>query len=38
MQESYDKWYSPNLSKDIEMLVYGSRGHFFLFSGALSRK
>lgn len=27
MQENYVKWYSPNLSKDIEMLVYGDRGY-----------
>lgn len=27
MKEQYVKWYSPNLSKDIEMLVYGDRGY-----------
>lgn len=27
MHEEYFKWYSPSLSKDIEMLVYGHRGY-----------
>lgn len=27
IQESYHRWYSPNLGKDIEMLVYGHRGY-----------
>ncbi|MEO1434043.1 MAG: alpha/beta hydrolase-fold protein [Bacteroidota bacterium] len=27
MREEYLKWYSPNLSKDIEMLKYGHAGH-----------
>ena len=26
MKQEYFKWYSPNLSKDIEMLVYGHGG------------
>lgn len=27
MKEQYHKWYSPTLSKDIEMLVYGHAGY-----------
>lgn len=27
MKEEYFKWYSPNLSKDIEMLVFGHQGY-----------
>lgn len=27
MKEEYKKWYSPTLSKDIEMLVYGHAGY-----------
>lgn len=27
MKETYYKWYSPNLSKDIEMLVFGEGGY-----------
>ena len=27
MREEYFKWYSPNLSMDMEMLVYGDRGY-----------
>ena len=27
MREEYFKWYSPNLSMDIEMLVFGDRGY-----------
>lgn len=27
MKEEYRKWYSPNLSKDIEMLVFGHQGY-----------
>lgn len=27
LKERYYKWYSPNLSKDMEMLVYGDRGY-----------
>lgn len=27
MREEYFKWYSPNLSRDIEMLVFGHAGY-----------
>ena len=27
MRKEYFKWYSPNLSKDMEMLVFGDRGY-----------
>ena len=27
MKEEYHKWYSPTLSKDIEMLVFGHAGY-----------
>ena len=27
MKEDYHKWYSPTLSKDIEMLVFGHAGY-----------
>jgi len=27
IHESYNRWYSPNLGKDIEMLVYGHQGY-----------
>ena len=30
MKEEYYKWYSPNLSGDMEMLVYGHAGQPFL--------
>lgn len=26
-EEQHVKWYSPNLSKDIEMLTFGDRGY-----------
>ena len=38
MKESYYKWYSPNLSKDIEMLVYGHQGYpVVLFPSSMGR-
>lgn len=27
MKEEYFKWYSPNLSREIEMLVFGHAGY-----------
>lgn len=38
MQEQYIKWYSPNLSKDIEMLVFGHSGYpVLLFPTSMGR-
>ncbi len=38
MKEEYFKWYSPNLSKDIEMLVFGHRGYpVILFPTSMGR-
>ena len=27
MKEEYFKWYSPNLNKEVEMLVFGHTGY-----------
>lgn len=38
MKEEYFRWYSPNLSKDIEMLVYGYRGYpVIIFPSSMGR-
>lgn len=38
MKEQYYKWYSQNLSKDIEMLVYGHQGYpVILFPSSMGR-
>ncbi len=38
MKETYHKWYSSNLSKDIEMLVYGHSGYpVILFPTTMGR-
>lgn len=38
MKEQYYKWYSPNLSKDIEMLVFGHQGYpVILFPTSMGR-
>ncbi|MCB0640816.1 MAG: esterase family protein [Phaeodactylibacter sp.] len=38
MKEEYFKWYSPNLSMDIEMLVYGDRGYpVIIFPSTMGR-
>jgi len=38
MNEQYHKWYSPQLSADIEMLVYGDRGYpVILFPTSMGR-
>ncbi len=38
MQETYHKWYSPNLGKDMEMLVYGHQGYpVVIFPSSMGR-
>lgn len=38
MHEEYKKWYSPNLSGDLELLVYGHSGYpVILFPTSMGR-
>ncbi len=38
MKEQYVKWYSPNLGKDIEMLIFGDRGYpVIIFPSTMGR-
>jgi len=38
MKETYHRWYSPTLSKDIEMLVYGHQGYpVIVFPSSMGR-
>lgn len=38
MNETYHRWYSPNLSKDIEMLVHGYQGYpIIVFPSSMGR-